>query len=275
MNGNFVDIFKKRGFYVAVFTVICAAGLMAFAQRSANKEDASQIKLAQEGSREDEASDNISDVKEDVKSQEDDIQVITDNVKAGDDEENLSGETNQQEEIVPNETGKADEKTDEKTDETAQPVYEEDTTQQVMSAGAYSFDQEAGLVWPVEGEIIMKYSSEAPVYFQTVGVFKTNEGILIAANEGDSIKCGCDGVVSNLYTDDEHGDMIEISVGDNYTVTYGQVKDIKVNVGDEVKASQEIASVASPTSYFASEGAHVYMEVREGQESVDPLLLLE
>jgi murein DD-endopeptidase MepM/ murein hydrolase activator NlpD len=108
-----------------------------------------------------------------------------------------------------------------------------------------------------------------------MGAFKINEGILIAAEENADVMSCCKGVVSKIYSDDEHGNMLELAIGNDYTVTYGQLADINVNIGDEVDDGQVIATVSAPTAYFLDEGAHIYMEVRENGESVDPLLLLK
>ena len=55
---------------------------------------------------------------------------------------------------------------------------------------------------------------------------------------------------------------------------YGQLDNISVNKGDELKEGDVIGTIAKPTKYFSEEGSNLYFQVNEGKETVDPLLLL-
>ena len=77
-----------------------------------------------------------------------------------------------------------------------------------------------------------------------------------------------------LAEDKELGKYVEISIGDNYTLLYGQLTDIQVSEGDEIEEGVVLAYVASPSPYYTKEGSHLYLKVTQNGETVDPMLLL-
>ena len=124
------------------------------------------------------------------------------------------------------------------------------------------FDQETGLLWPVEGDVLMKYSADQVVYFQTLAQYRTNPALIISAGVGD------------VSTSEETGRTLTMSIGDNFTVKYGQLKEIAVQKGDAVSEGQVIGKIASPTKYYSLEGANLYYQVKEKDQTVNPMVLL-
>lgn len=136
------------------------------------------------------------------------------------------------------------------------------------------FDMEKGLLWPVSGDIILKYSMSNTVYFKTLAQYKCNPAIAIAAKEGQNVKSAADGTVTNITKTDELGNIITVDIGSGYQVTYGQLKDISVKKGQTLKEGDVIGKIAKPTKYYSEEGTNLYFQVMENDKSVDPLLLL-
>lgn len=139
---------------------------------------------------------------------------------------------------------------------------------------ALSFDQEAGLLWPVKGDVIMEYSADQVVYFKTLAQYRTNPALIIGAEEGTDVKASADGVVKQVTTSEETGRTVTVSIGDDFTVTYGQLKDVAVGKGDSVSAGQVLGKIAKPTKYYSEEGANLYFQVKEKNKTVNPMLLL-
>lgn len=138
----------------------------------------------------------------------------------------------------------------------------------------YSFDAEKGLLWPVKGDVILKYSISNTIYFKTLAQYKCNPGVVISAKEGSKVKAAANCKVTKIEKTDELGLMVTTDIGSGYTVTYGQLDNISVNKGDELKEGDIIGTVATPTKYYSEEGSNLYLQVNEGKETVDPLLLL-
>lgn len=144
------------------------------------------------------------------------------------------------------------------------------TTNQIK----HSFQESAGLLWPVQGDVILKYSMNNTVYFKTLAQYRCNPGIVISAKEGTNVKAAADCRVTKIEKDDELGTVVTTDIGSNFTVVYGQLDNISVNKGDELKEGDVIGTIAKPTKYFLEEGSNLYFQVNEGKETVDPLLLL-
>lgn len=136
------------------------------------------------------------------------------------------------------------------------------------------FDQEAGLLWPVEGKILMEYSADKVVYFKTLAEYRTNPAILIEAKAGDNVQASANGVVKDIFTSEETGRTLTMDIGDNFTVTYGQLKEITVQKGDSVMEGQVIGKIAEPTKYYTTEGTNLYYQVKENKNTVNPMVLL-
>lgn len=136
------------------------------------------------------------------------------------------------------------------------------------------FDQETGLLWPVEGDILIEYSADKVVFFPTLSQFKTNPALIIGSKVGESVKSSSSGVVKSIETNDETGTTVTIAIGDDFKVVYGQLKDLTVSKGDEVSEGQVIGKIAKPTKYYSVEGANLYYQVKQKSETVNPLVLL-
>lgn len=136
------------------------------------------------------------------------------------------------------------------------------------------FDQETGLLWPVEGDILIEYSADKVVFFPTLSQFKTNPALIIGSSVGESVRSSANGVVKSIKKDDETGTTVTIAIGDDFQVVYGQLSDLTVSKGDEVSEGQVIGKIAKPTKYYSVEGANLYYQVKQKEETVNPLVLL-
>jgi murein DD-endopeptidase MepM/ murein hydrolase activator NlpD len=163
--------------------------------------------------------------------------------------------------------------------ETAKPSKKPEAVS-VMSNGnavlnSLKFDEEAGLAWPVSGNVILNYSDSNTIYFPTLACYKCNPAIIISADEGAKVKSAAKGVVTNIFENEETGKTIQMSIGGDYTLTYGQLKDLTVKKGDVVKEGQVIASIAKPSKYYVEEGDNLYFKVEQKDKTVNPMYLLK
>ena len=140
-----------------------------------------------------------------------------------------------------------------------------------------SFHADDGLLWPVEGNVIMNYSMDHTIYFATLMQYKCNPAIILEAKVGADVKAAAKGVVSKIDADNaETGYTITMNIGDNYSLVYGQLDKDSVNleVGDTVGEGEVIGAIAKPTKYYSVEGSNLYFEVLEDEQTVNPMLLL-
>ena len=120
----------------------------------------------------------------------------------------------------------------------------------------------------------MEYSADRVVYFKTLAQYRTNPALVIGAKEGTDVKASADGVVTSVETSEETGRTVTMSIGDDFTVSYGQLQDVAVGQGDKVSEGQVIGKIAKPSKYYTEEGSNLYFQVKEKKETVNPMLLL-
>lgn len=154
---------------------------------------------------------------------------------------------------------------------------EQPQTKPVMQTTAknLTFDKEAGLAWPVKGDVIMPYSVEKTTYFSTLKQYGVNPAILISGEIGTEVKAAAKGVVTSIENDARTGNTITMDIGSDYKVVYGQMSETKLKTGDVVNAGDVIGTLAKATKFYVIEGSHLYFQVYEGENTIDPMLLLK
>lgn len=143
-----------------------------------------------------------------------------------------------------------------------------------QNKNTFSFNEEKGLLWPVNGELIMKFNMDSGVYFKTLGQYKCNPAILIKGTVGKEVYSAAAGKVTEIEEHPETGKTVTMEIGNDYEVVYGQLENLKVKKGDLLSEGQVIGTLAEPTRYYVEEGCNLYFEVLEEGEPVDPMLLL-
>ncbi len=149
-------------------------------------------------------------------------------------------------------------------------------SEEVMTPDSLYFDTDDGLLWPVTGNILKNYSVDRVVYYETLQQFRVNPAVIIDADIGTKVFSAAEGVITDITKEDETGTTVTASIGNGYSLVYGQLDDssLKVKVGDMVKEGQELGVVAKPTKYYTVEGSNLYFQVLKDDETVNPLLYL-
>lgn len=177
--------------------------------------------------------------------------------------------------VVPNEAdnSKGDGENQKPAGSTEVKVSDEVSSEKTENTQKVTFDVTKGIAWPADGDVIMPYSMEHAVYYETLCQFMTSDGMLIDAVPGTIATACCDSVVSEIYTDTRHGQCVVLTAGD-YSFTYGQLKSVSVKKGDSIKEGTAVGMIGEPTKYFEKEGTHLYFKAEYGDSAVDPEELL-
>lgn len=139
-------------------------------------------------------------------------------------------------------------------------------------AAALSFTANSVLAWPVEtNDIIIDFSMDATTYFATLDMYKTSDAICIRSEVGSPVYAAADGIVTANSYNEETGHFISMDLGDNYELTYGQLKDIQVDEGTSVSTGDLIGYISEPTKYYTVEGANLYLKMTCEGTPADPL----
>lgn len=206
--------------------------------------------------------------------------------EGGDDEQNQEAENGTQAEAL-SDDGEADssdsmsylsdEEQQQADRETSAGMDSEAVLQSKIDTAAETLQFDAGqtLAWPVVGNVLINYSMDGYVYFTTLGQYRYSPAIVISAAPGEHIASAADGIVSNIFYDEEIGNAVTVILGNGYELTYGQLENIAVKRGDYVSTGDLIGVVAQPTKYYSLEGSNVYFAMTKDGEPVNPLTQLQ
>ncbi|MGI6577022.1 MAG: peptidoglycan DD-metalloendopeptidase family protein [Eubacteriales bacterium] len=130
-------------------------------------------------------------------------------------------------------------------------------------------------VWPVNGEIIERFSVDELVFSATLGDWRVHTGIDIAAGLGTQVCAMGDGVVEDVYTDELMGVTVVIDHGNSVRSVYRNLMEsVAVEVGDTVYAGDVIGGVGQTADNEILDPPHLHLEVIKNGAQVDPCDLL-
>ena len=153
---------------------------------------------------------------------------------------------------------------------TAQPTAESDP---VLTAPPSAEPTPAALVftWPVNGTIIADYSVETLAYSETMGDWRTHDGLDLAVTLGTKVIATANGTVSAVYQDDFMGTVVEIDHGNGLTSQYASLAEVPtVKVGDAVKTGTVIGSVGATAAAENGRQPHLHFAMYQNGSPVDP-----
>jgi len=167
---------------------------------------------------------------------------------------------------------------DEALDEAYDPTYvypSDGVSASYMRTAFTPFRAGDELLWPVNGDIAMRFSTDALIYDPTLAQFRTNDNLRIYAEEGDYVQAGAAGRVMAIGRNVIRGNYVKIDHGNGWIATYGQLADNKlVAEGDTVMAGQRLGTVGEPSIFGSMHGHHVHLHLTRDGEPVDPYAFL-
>ena len=81
--------------------------------------------------------------------------------------------------------------------------------------------------------------------------------------------------VTEVGANEEIGNYLVLDLGDEYSLTCGQLKEVQAVEGEYLEKGQVLGYVAEPTKYYTVEGPNVFLELKKDGKAVDPLDYLE
>ena len=138
-----------------------------------------------------------------------------------------------------------------------------------------NFADTSKMLWPARGNVLLDYSMDSTIYFPTLEQYKCNPGLVIQSEVSTPVYAPAAARVLEAGNNEEIGDYVVLDLGNDYTVTCGQLKEITAVQGEYLEAGQLLGYVAEPTKYYTIEGSNIFLEMRHGDKTVDPLDYLE
>ena len=133
------------------------------------------------------------------------------------------------------------------------------------------FSDTSRMAWPVRGNVLLDYSMDTTIYFPTLEQYQVNPGVVIQAEVSQPVAAPANARVVAVSADEELGNFIVLDLGNDYTATCGQLKEIQVVENEYLEAGQVIGYVAEPTKYYSVEGSNVYFQLEHEGKKVDPI----
>ena len=128
---------------------------------------------------------------------------------------------------------------------------------------------------PVEGETIAVYSVEALAYNETMGDWRTHNGVDIATPLGTKVCAIMDGTVTAVYDDDYLGTVVTVEHQQGWSTLYANLTAVPaVSAGDQVEAGQVLGAVGQSAMLEVGSRPHLHLEVYRYGTLTDPSLLV-
>ncbi|MCM1105376.1 MAG: M23 family metallopeptidase [Blautia sp.] len=151
-----------------------------------------------------------------------------------------------------------------------EPEPEEEPAVPTAVVDTLHFQPEDGMLWPIEGAVLLDYSMDATIYFPTLDQYRYNSAMIISGAVNDKVFSVARGKIIEVFNSEETGCTVRQDLGDGYIASYGQLKELNFDVGDIVESGQVIGYVSEPTKYYSVEGTNVYFSLQKDGTPVDP-----
>ena len=138
-----------------------------------------------------------------------------------------------------------------------------------------NFSDTSRMTWPVYGNIVLDYSMDSTIFFNTLQQYQTNRGLVIQGEVSSPVYAPANAKVVNVGANEEIGNYVVLDLGNDYIATCGQLKEIQVMENEYLEEGQLMGYVAEPTKYYSVEGSNIFLELQHGDKTVDPLDYLQ
>lgn len=109
---------------------------------------------------------------------------------------------------------------------------------------------------------------------ETLGDWRTHNGIDISAATGTAVTAASDGIVTSVHSDPMWGNVVEVTSGEVVMTYAGLGDDIAVSVDQQVTAGETLGSVGQIPCELSLE-PHLHFDVQVNGDYVDPASLVE
>ena len=129
------------------------------------------------------------------------------------------------------------------------------------------------MLWPVsmENEVLIPYSMDKAVYFETLDQYKYNPAMIISAEVGTPVVAVSAGRITGRYWDYETGWTYEMDLGGGFKAYYGQLDYMQKAEDTYVAEGDILGYIAEPTMYYSKEGSNLYFAMTKEDKPVYPM----
>lgn len=125
---------------------------------------------------------------------------------------------------------------------------------------------------PLKGEIIQEFSKGELVKSETMGDWRTHDGVDIAAKQSTPVKSAADGTVCDITNDNMWGTCIVIDHGSGMkSYYYGLNEKIQVKLDQQLKSGDVIGSVGTSNQLENALPEHLHFGMKKDDVWVNPM----
>ena len=131
---------------------------------------------------------------------------------------------------------------------------------------------DVGNIMPVKGEISHEFSNGELVKSETLGVWKTHDGVDILCDIGTEVRSMSEGVVKEIKDDPLWGIYVIVEQSNGLDVQYcGLAKELNVKAGQEVKQGEILGKTSDTNQCEILQKPHLHLAVKQSGSWIDPL----
>lgn len=129
---------------------------------------------------------------------------------------------------------------------------------------------------PVPGEVVLNpFSNGELVKSETLGIWKTHDGVDLQADVGTSVKAMTGGTVTEVKNDAMWGNCITIDHGEGVVGYYCNLSSaVNVKEGDIVDAGEAIGVVGNTAEAEISMQPHLHFALKQNGKWIDPMVYI-
>jgi len=128
------------------------------------------------------------------------------------------------------------------------------------------------MIKPVFGEIIRPFSTDKPVYSETLKHWETHKGIDIKTEQGTPVKAAMSGTVEEVIKDPRLGWKVVLNHGNEVKTLYANLtKEILVKEGEYIRKAAVIGAVGQSTLVEVADPPHLHFELIKAGKHIDPM----
>lgn len=129
---------------------------------------------------------------------------------------------------------------------------------------------------PINGEVQKQYSIDKVIYSKTLELWKTHDGIDIAADIGTNVKSIEKGTIEKVYEDSFYGTTIIIDHGQGYKSSYSNLdKNTSVKEKQTVNKGQVIGKISNTAIGEIKDEPHLHFTLFKDNNNVDPTYIFK
>ena len=135
---------------------------------------------------------------------------------------------------------------------------------------------DVGNIMPVKGEISHEFSNGELVKSETLGVWKTHDGVDILCDLGTEVRSMSDGVVKEIKDDPLWGIYVIVEQNNGLDVQYcGLAKDLNVKAGQAVGQGEILGKSSDTNQCEILQEPHLHLAVKQNGQWIDPLSVID